>query len=325
MKFRSRLAVMASVLVAALATAPATQAAADAGPPLTTPVADLRQAVWCDGSVTPSSGREAVLLVHGTGGDPHGYWGWNYERALPKAGFGVCTVALPDRAIGDPVISAEYVVYAARYAYRQSGRKIAMVGHSQGGTLVAWAAKFWPDVAANAEDIVSLAGDMNGIALGNAVCALSSCAVAAWRAAVGSHFMHALQAAPLPQAPPVTSIYTQTDEVVFPQPAASHLPGAANIPVQAICPGRLADHISLVPDAVGYALVLDALTHPGPADPRRIGNRVALCTSVFMPSVDLLTAPSALASIVGLAEVFTIAPKVSAEPPLPAYAASYGG
>ncbi|WP_370937375.1 esterase/lipase family protein [Amycolatopsis sp. cg13] len=316
---------MTSMLAAVLVAVPAAPAIAEDGPPLTTPVAELRQAVWCDGSVTPSAGREAALLVHGTGGDPHGYWGWNYERALPKAGFGVCTVALPDRAIGDPVISAEYVVYAARFAYQQSGRKIAMIGHSQGGTLVAWAAKFWPDVAAHAEDLVSLAGDMNGIALGNAVCALSSCAIAAWRAAVGSHFMHALQNAPLPQTSPVTSIYTQTDEVVFPQPAASHLSGAANIPVQAICPGRLADHLSLVPDAVGYALVLDALTHPGAADPARIGGRFGLCTSLFMPDVDVLTAPSALASIVGLAEVFTVAPKVNAEPPLPAYAAPYGG
>lgn len=42
-------------------------------------------------------------------------------------------VTLPNRAVGQFTTSAQYAVYAARYAYEVSGQKIAIIGHSQGG------------------------------------------------------------------------------------------------------------------------------------------------------------------------------------------------
>jgi hypothetical protein len=49
-----------------------------------------------------------VLLIPGTGGTPDEVWSWNYEKALPAGGYGWCTVTLPERALGDFAISAEY-------------------------------------------------------------------------------------------------------------------------------------------------------------------------------------------------------------------------
>ncbi|MDP2775880.1 MAG: hypothetical protein Q8O61_20165 [Nocardioides sp.] len=55
---------------------------------------------------------------------------------------------------------------AIRKANRVSGRRIAVVGHSQGGALPVWAVKFWPGVAGRVTDVVSLAGPFGGTALG---------------------------------------------------------------------------------------------------------------------------------------------------------------
>src|ERR1700746_2620137 len=135
---------------------------ADPGPALTVPESDLAAAAWCDPTLLPGTNRQAVLLIHGTGSTPDEAWGWGYQKALTADGFAVCTVTLPDRAVGNFTISAEYAVYAARYAYKLSGRKIAIIGHSQGGTITAWITKFWPDVARNATDVIALAGPMQG-------------------------------------------------------------------------------------------------------------------------------------------------------------------
>ncbi|NBE49985.1 esterase/lipase family protein [Streptomyces boluensis] len=324
-----RVATVVATLGAVLAGSLAPPAQADTageGPPLTQPESALRDAVSCDPSVTPSSGKQAVLLVHGIGGQPEGYWDWNYQRALPDEGYGVCTVALPSRGLIDPVISAEYVVYAARYAYERSGRKIALIGHSEGGSLVTWAAKFWPDVAAHAEDVVSLGGAMQGTGLGNTLCATNWCTKAAWRASLDSHFMRAMQKAPMPTNTPVTSVYTTVlDEVVFPQPRASTLPGAANMALQDVCPVRVADHVTILGDSVGYALALDALKHPGPAVPSRLDDKLSLCLNPLMPRAVPPSATEVAEIAAALVDGLLIGgDKVSAEPPLPDYAAAYG-
>src|SRR5262249_14760779 len=139
--------------------------------------------------------------------------------------------------------------------------------------------------------------DMGGTEMGNVLCATSSCPAAAWQARIGSQFIHALRTAPTLASVPITSIYSTTDEVVFPEPAASVLPGAATISVQSICPGRFVDHLSMVSDAVGYELVLDALRHRGPAVAHRLAHRQALCQRVFLPHTNLLLAGPAVNTI----------------------------
>jgi triacylglycerol lipase len=296
---------------------------AASGPPLTVPEAQLAAATWCDPSLAPGSGRQAVLLIHGTGSTPHEAWGWGYANALPAEGFGVCTVTLPSRAIGNLTVSAEYAVYAARHAHRQSGRKIAIVGHSQGGFIAAWIAKFWPDVARNATDIISLAGPMQGSNLANTICAAGSCTPLTWQLRIGSQHTAALVNAPRQAGAALTSISTQLDEVVFPQPLASTLPGASNISLQQICPLRTTEHGLILADAVGYALVLDALRHDGGAVASRIPR--TMCLQQTLPGADMTAASQFVPTIVALALGLTdVSMFVASEPPLPSYAAPYG-
>src|ERR1700712_257739 len=101
-------------------------------PPLTVPTARLAAATHCDTVAESGTGRQTVLLIHGTGATPEEAWSWNYQIALSKAGYGICTVTLPNRALSNFSVASEYAVYAARHAYQRSGRKIAIIGHSQG-------------------------------------------------------------------------------------------------------------------------------------------------------------------------------------------------
>ena len=52
----------------------------------------------------------------------------------------------PDRGLGDSQISAEYVVHALRRIRAESGRKVAVIGHSQGVSVLAGEA-FGPSAA----------------------------------------------------------------------------------------------------------------------------------------------------------------------------------
>lgn len=308
-------------LVAAVVCAP-TAGAAGRGPDLTVPVDELAAATWCDATAANGSAQQTVLLIHGTGSTPEEAWGWNYMIALSDAGFGICTVTLPERAVADFTVSAEYAVYAARHAYALSHRPIAIIGHSQGGLMAVWIAKFWPDVAANATDVIGLAANVRGTELANTLCVAGACSPIAWQMRRGSRVTNAATSAPLPDRTSFTSIATRTDEIVFPQPEVSRLDGARNVLVQDVCPLRVTDHGLLLSDPVGYALVLDALTHDGPADPARVSR--SACWQAAMPGTDLLGSTQLASTVVGLAVgLLNVGEWTSGEAPIPAYAEPY--
>jgi pimeloyl-ACP methyl ester carboxylesterase len=266
-----------------------------------------------------SGDRQTVLLVHGTGATPQEAWSWAYRRALRADGFGVCTVRLPQRALVDFTESAEVAADAARAVHRYSGRKIAMIGHSQAGLMVAWLVKFFPDVARITGDAISLAGPMNGTALADALCATGGCAPIAWQLRTDSALVKAFTRAPVPAGPSITSLSTRYDTVVFPQPAAGRLDGARSILVQDVCPAQLVEHGTMITDPAVYAMVIDALKHAGPASPSRV--RKTVCGNGFLPHLDPSGAPGATRTITELGVgLMNPANWVDAEPRLPAYA-----
>jgi hypothetical protein len=130
-----------------------------------------------------------------------------------------------------------------------------------------------------------------------------------------------------------TVIYSRTDEVVVPnlndQGSSSLHTGQgqiANIAVQDVCPADVSDHLAMgTYDPVGYALAMDAFTHPGPADPKRIPKSV--CGTLLQPGVDPLTFATDYANYLAYsASVLATTPHVAAEPPLKAYVyADYNG
>lgn len=302
------LAVVVAVLGSALP-------AAAEGPALSVPRDQLKAALSCPGGFSHHE-RDPVLLVHGTFITPEESWSTNYARALPPLGYDVCTVRLPGRAVGDIQVSSEYVVYAIRRIAARSGRKVDVIGHSQGTVQPRWAVKWWPDVRRRVDDYVSLAGPHHGINTADGACVANRCAPAIWQMRHGSRFLTALNAGDeTPDGPDYTSIYSQTDELVTP-PSTAPLSGASNFPVQSLCPARIVHHGGLLYDNVVFAAVMDALTHPGGTDPSRLSP--TLCASFAMPGSDPVDTNLKVYGngVVTLAK----GPFAEAEPPLKPYA-----
>ena len=309
------LAAAVLVLVPVLTAGPL-RAAED--PALSVPADVAAAALHCPAPVR--AGRSPVLLVHGTFTNDDESWSWGYGRALPRLGYDTCTVTLPDRSMGDIQVSAEYVVAAVRALAAATGSRVHVVTHSQGGLEARWAARWWASVRDQVDDLVMLASPNHGtsVAAGQALTGLSC--PACWQMRPGSAFLTALNAGDeTPGEVSYTSLFSLTDAVVpqLPPPPTSAVDGAANILLQDVCPGRPVDHMTFLGDAVVFALVVDALGHPGPADPARLSPLA--CLQTLLPGA----APSGLAAMALREATGSTVPQgflTTAEPPLAPYA-----
>jgi hypothetical protein len=288
-------------------------------------VAKLDAALRCTSGISGAS-RNPVLLVPGTNLDPEPNFSWNYERAFAAMGWPYCTVTLPGHALGDIQVAGEYVVYALRTMARAAGRRVDVLGYSQGGMLPRWTLRFWPDTRRLVEDVVGLDPSNHGTVVADAACR-SPCPAADWQQASAARFMSALNSRTETFAGiDYTVIFSRTDEIVVPNfdatGSSSLRTGAgriANIAVQEICPGDSSDHLAMgTYDPVGYALAVDALTRPGTADKARIP--VTVCAQPFQPGVNAATFASDYAGFLGaIGSAQQGAPALSAEPPLKCY------
>jgi hypothetical protein len=227
--------------------------------------------------------------------------------------------------MGDMQRRAEYVVYAIRRVYELAGRRIAVVGHSQGGMIMRWPLRFWPDTRRMVEDVVGMAGTNHGSVVVRPMCA-SECAEALWQQRDDSAWTAALNSRQ-ETFPGIdyTEIYSRNDEFVQPNlddTGTSSLHGPAriaNVALQDVCPSDANEHLLIgTVDAVAWALGIDALSHDGPADMHRIDP--AVCAEAAMPGFDTVTGPAALAeATVRVERELSFAPKVRAEPPLRCY------
>lgn len=298
-----------------------------AGPAFDVAQSRLDDALTCSAGTTDSS-RPVALFIPGTTLTPQENFSWNYFRAFAAAGRPYCSVELPNHAMSDIQISAEYVVNAIRKVEARSGKKVSIVGFSQGGMIGRWALKYWPDTRAKVGKLVGIDPSNHGTLDAYPVCAAAGCAPAFWQQQTYSHFTTALNSGPETFAGiDYTTMFTPTDEVVFPNlgpaPSSALTTGAgrrANISTFDVCPGHVADHLSMGSfDALAYALVIDALDHDGPASPARIDRSV--CLQQLQPGVDPVAFPTRLAVYTaGVGFQVATYPHVLAEPPLKAYA-----
>jgi pimeloyl-ACP methyl ester carboxylesterase len=323
-----RLLTLASM---ALALVPATAAAADPayapvdrpGPPLDVPSDKIAAAMECSKGVDRAA-RTPVLLVPGTGASAHDNYSWNYEPEFDKQGIPWCAITFPYDGNGDIQVNGEYMVYAIRTMYERAGRKIAIVGHSQGGMVPRWALRFWPDTRAMVDDMIGFAPSNHGTTQAGLVCH-GNCLIANWQQSFGSNFIRALNS--YQETFPgisYTNVYTHNDEVVRPNSddtGSSSLHGGGgritNVAVQDVCPNDSSDHDLLgTVDAVAYALAMDAYTHDGPADKSRIP--ASTCAQPYMPGIDPATGPAA-----GIKAFYddesSTGPETPSEPPLACY------
>jgi hypothetical protein len=289
------------------------------GPALDVPPAKLAAALQCTAGIDHDA-RAPVLLVPGSGATPKDNYSWNYEPALNARHVPWCAVWLPDSANNDIQVAGEYLVYSIRTLYQRAGRPIAIIGHSQGGMVPRWALRFWPDTRPMVDDLVGIAPSNHGSSLPQYTCR-DGCSPADWQQDNRSNFIRALNS--FQETFPgisYTVISSHFDEEDTPDGAADLHGGGGmitNVHVQDVCPNDTSEHLGLgTYDPVAYALAIDALEHPGPADPSRIPRSV--CLTQFMPGVDPVTFPTDSAQAAIDVETSS-SPTLYAEPPLACY------
>ena len=310
-------------LVTAIAPAAASAAGQASSPSLNTPEATLQQALHCSGTLAGAK-RDPVLLVHGTFANSDINWSWNYERALPARGEPTCAVDLPGLAAGDIQVSTEYVVSAIRTMAKQSGRKVAIIAHSQGGLEARWALRWWPDLRSHVSDVVMFAAPSHGSVFPDGLCGKpGQCAAALYQMRSTSKFLAALgRGGDAIGKVPVTAVSTADDHVFVTAKQAALTPKSPytrNIVVQSVCPGHKVDHNGLAFDGPAYAIAIDALDHSGTANPRRIDK--AVCKTDTMPATTRAEGNAKLQAYGGtLAQLLgPTGPKAKGEPALACY------
>ena len=311
------------------------------GPKLDVPAAKLKAALACHGD--PRSGGEPVLLNPATSVTPDQDYSWTYERAFTAQHRYWCAVTMPFHTFGDIQTAGEYLVHAIRTMHARTHRRIGILGHSQGGMSMRWALRFWPDLRPMVADVIGMAPSNHGTTA-LPVCGklgLTTCTPAVWQQQADSRFVKALNSrAETFRGIAYTVIYTHTDEVVMPNGSAKTSSSAlhtgkgqiTNVAVQDVCPADVYEHLLVgTIDPTTYALVMDALTHAGPAKPARIGR--ASCGRLYMPYVDptsLNTFLQPLSALPNLASTalpmvtFSGAPMLKAEPRLRCYVYAAG-
>jgi beta-glucosidase len=315
---------------AAATFAPASQP----GPALTVSPERARRALRCSAGLRKAA-RTPVLLSPGTGVTGAGQYRHTWQPALDRLGIPWCTLTPPHMTLGDIQVTGEYLVAAIRSMHERAGRRIAILGHSQGGMSMRWALRFWPDTRAMVSDVIGLAGNNHGSAWQgrtNATACAVGCPPVNLQQVVGSRFLRALNSrAETFRGIAYTEITTDHDEILDNAPPActsclrTGAGEVANVSVQRICPADPVDHAGLATDLVAYRLVLDALRHRGPADAARIPRSV--CAQLDAPGANPLTSEPAgtkdtrgLQLVVCGAPCNTIgAPMVTREPSLARY------
>lgn len=311
----------AVALLTVLGVAAAPSAGARSAPGLEVTRMQASSSLHCSGDL--AAGPHApVLLLHGTSASPEDNWAWNWVPTLDRLGWAHCALALPERGSQDMQTSAEYVVHAIRAMHAEAGRRISIVGHSQGGTLARWSFKFWPDTRAKVEDYVAFAAANHGTDRFGPLCPLFGCNGASWQLTTGSRFLQALNAdrETWPEVD-YTQITSETDEVVSPPTSGWLTPGAnvTNVHVQSVCPGRVVDHYGAAFDNAVWEIAHDALVHDGPARPARVDP--AACAELVMPGVDRSTfAVDLSTALVNVTAADSLATTHPEEPPLRCYA-----
>ena len=262
MRHRSQLLALAALAAATLALT-----AAPAGaqvPGITPPGAN-------DWTCKPSPGHtRPVVLVHGTFLDMSS-WA-TVSPALAEDGYCVFALNYGTNGLGPVRKSAATVkAFIEKVLEGTGARKVAIVGHSQGGMIGRWIVKQLGGRKLIAE-IVGLSPSNHGTTqplappLGATVCPACKDQVA------GSDFMEALNAGDDSPGRKIsyTVLQTSLDEVVVPYGNAflAPEPKVTNVLLQDACPGHVVEHVAMVIDPVVLEWVENALARQGrPANP----------------------------------------------------------
>ena len=310
----------AIAVVAVLATAPAASAKE---PRLTVSEGRLKAALKCTDGIDRAA-RTPLMLVTGTGASGDEAYAIG-KGALDHYGAPACWVNFPDHTTADLQVSVQYLVYGLRTMSKRAGRKVAVLGISQGALLPRVALTYWPSLRGKVSDVIGAAGAHHGTTSDRFdECRTGDgCIPAAWQQAAGSKFLRALNARPDETPGPTawTTVRSTTDETVRPQTGphpTSSLKGASNVLIQDVCPGREVSHIGTVLDSVTFELTIDAIAHKGPGRVSRLPADV--CSHPYAKGLDEESTRALIEGAGGLTQSrYEDEPKVTREPPLRAW------
>ncbi|KAB8356384.1 hypothetical protein FH972_023967 [Carpinus fangiana] len=212
-------------------------------------------------------------------------------------------LAIPNASQSGAQLTAEYIAYAVHYLAAIARSNVTILTWSQGGIDAQWALQYWPSVRARVPDVVAFSPDYHGTLFSDAQCAAFPplpCPPAARQQRTDSTFLKVLRAGGGGSAwVPTTTVYSAFfDEIVIPQadPNASAFlldergVGVSNNEVQKVCKGAPAGgfftHEGTLYNSLGYALLIDAVTHEGPADISRL-DLEEVCSHVVTPGLGL--------------------------------------
>lgn len=193
----------------------------------------------------PTTGVTRVLLIPGHGGGAGALE--PAAAALAAAGYTPEIINIGDGS--DPI-----GVYAQQVArtITDTGVPVALIGYSQGGLIARAAAADAPTLVAR---VVTVGTPHAGTAIAGlgAQFAQNLCDAACQDMVPGSPFLESLP--PVEDSTRWLSIRTASDEVVRPSDSAE-LPGAANVDMNALCPGVAFDHGSVMSSPASVALMV---------------------------------------------------------------------
>ena len=251
------------MLVVAAAILPASSAAAGyPSPGISPPGAN-------DFTCKPSKAHpQPVVLFHGTFFNMTISWNL-IAPALERDGYCVFALDYGNSGVDDIVASAKQLrAFVKKVLDATGARKVAMVGHSQGGMMPRYYLKFLGG-RRHVSELIGLAASNHGTTTPLAPLAGTWCPACAQQVA-GSDFLKKLNAGDeTPGKVSYTVIETRNDEVVTPYTSAflPEGPRTTNALLQDDCPADVAEHISIIYDPVALQWVENALARRGPANP----------------------------------------------------------
>lgn len=303
----------------------------------------LRAAIYIPPSFTYGA-KPPTIFVPGTGS----YGGIAFRSNLRKLLTNVpyadpVWLNIPGAQLNDVQVNSEYVAYAINYISGISANKnISVVTWSQGGLNTQWAFTFWPSTRSVVSDFIPVAGDFRGTTQFNLLCLSPGGATAVQAPYCAPAFQQQEAASALVTAfrargggnayVPTTSLYSGFfDEIVQPQTgtgASAFLQGPASLvrnnEFQKVCPAgsggaSFYGHATSLYNPLGYALVVDALTHDGPGLVSRL-NLASACAGFSAPGLTVADNLETVGLIpIALVLDLLYQPKMLMEPPLKAY------
>jgi triacylglycerol esterase/lipase EstA (alpha/beta hydrolase family) len=252
------------------------QALAGAGSPAAERAPEAAIAPIEDWDCRPSAAHpNPVVLVHGTGGNAQ-TWA-PFVPSLQRAGYCVFAPNYGDGGFGfvglyatGPIRdSAQWLSgYVDQVLGKTGAKKVAIVGHSQGGMMPRYYLRFLGG-AQKVSELIGLAPSNHGTTQPLAPIFAALCAACRDQIA-GSEFLQELnEGHDVEPGVDYTVVSTTLDEVVIPM-ASQALAGPAqrvtNVVLQDKCPLDLVEHATIIADSVAWQWTLNALGHAGPAD-----------------------------------------------------------